>query len=68
MTATNTIPQKPVYAPKGCDNPVMTYLSETERADLERIQQLEVRSMSATVRMLMLRGIAQYDEETLSAQ
>ncbi|WP_447894258.1 hypothetical protein [Vreelandella sp. GE22] len=68
MTATNTIPQKPVYAPKGCDKPVMTYLTETERGDLERIQQLEVRSMSATVRMLMLRGIAQYDEDTLSAQ
>ncbi|RUR46227.1 hypothetical protein [Vreelandella populi] len=68
MSTANTITPKPLYAPKGCDQAVMTYLTETERADLERIQQLEVRSMSATARMLILRGITQYDQDTLSAE
>lgn len=68
MPSPNTITQKPLYAPKGCDQAVMTYLTEAERGDVERIQQLEVRSLSATARMLILRGIAQYDEDTLNAQ
>jgi hypothetical protein len=67
MATANTIAPKPIYAPKGCDQAVMTYLTETERGDLERIQQLEVRSMSATARMLILRGMTQYDQDTLSA-
>ncbi|PRY63479.1 hypothetical protein B0H98_10874 [Vreelandella songnenensis] len=46
MTTANTITPKPLYAPKGCDQAVMAYLTETECADLERIQQLEVRSMA----------------------
>lgn len=68
MNTANTITPKPIYAPRGCQQPVMTYLTESECADLERIQQLEVRSKSATARMLMLRGIAQYDQDTLAAE
>lgn len=68
MATTNTITPKPIYAPKGCDQPVMTYLTENECADLERIQELEMRTKSATARMLMLRGIAQYDQDTLNAE
>ncbi|MDQ7735741.1 hypothetical protein QT231_23870 [Halomonas sp. SpR1] len=67
MATTNTIAPKPIYAPKGCNSPIMTYLTEAERGSLERITKLEMRSMSATARMLMLRGIAQYDQDTLSA-
>ncbi|MFU1517552.1 hypothetical protein ACM25P_03370 [Vreelandella alkaliphila] len=67
MATANTIGPKPIYAPKGCNKPIMTYLTDRERTSLERITQLEMRSMSATARMLMLRGIAQYDQETLIA-
>lgn len=67
MTTANTIAQKPLAA-AACNSPIMTYLTEAERTNLERITQLEMRSMSATARMLMLRGIAQYDQDTLSAE
>ncbi|UYF99358.1 hypothetical protein [Halomonas sp. GD1P12] len=68
MTTANAITPKRIYAPKGCNSPVMTHITESERSDLERISELEVRSLSATARMLMLRGIAQYDDDTLNAQ
>lgn len=68
MATANTIAPKPIHAPQACNSPIMTYLTEAERSNLERITQLEMRSMSATARMLMLRGIAQYDQDTLSAE
>tara|TARA_R110000850_G_scaffold97238_4_gene203002 strand:- start:507 stop:647 length:141 start_codon:yes stop_codon:yes gene_type:complete len=46
----------------------MIHLTESEREELKRIQELEVRSMSATGRMLLLRGIAEYDQDTLNAE
>ncbi|MFS8152015.1 hypothetical protein [Vreelandella titanicae] len=68
MTTANTISPKPIYAPKGCNCPIMAHITEDEREDVKRIAELEMRSLSATARMLMLRGIAEYDQETLSAE
>nr|WP_289124409.1 hypothetical protein [uncultured Halomonas sp.] len=68
MTSPNAIAPKPIYAPKGCTSTVLTRMTEDERADLERIAELEMRSLSATARMLMLRGIAEYDQDTLNAE
>lgn len=68
MATANTITPKPIYAPKGCNCPIMVHITESEREELKRIKQLEMRSLSATARMLMLRGIAQYDQDTLSAE
>lgn len=68
MATANTITPKPIYAPKGCNCPIMVHITESEREELKRIKQLEMRSMSATARMLLLRGIAQYDQDTLSAE
>lgn len=68
MTSPNTITPKPIYAPKGCNSPIMAHVTESERGDVERIAQLEMRTLSATARMLMLRGIAQYDQDTLNAE
>ncbi|WP_249976041.1 hypothetical protein [Vreelandella olivaria] len=68
MATANTITPKPIYAPKGCNCPIMVHITESEREELKRIKQLKMRSMSATARMLLLRGIAQYDQDTLSAE
>ncbi len=38
------------------------------RAARKRIAELEMRTLSATARMLMLRGIAEYDQDTLNAE
>lgn len=53
-------------SPNGCNRPVMTHLAENERVKLERIADIEMRSLSATVRMLLLRGIEQYEAASTS--
>ncbi|MCW4148555.1 MULTISPECIES: hypothetical protein [unclassified Halomonas] len=68
MNRPNSITPKAIYAPKGCNCPIMAHVTENERDDLKRIAQLEMRTLSATARMLMLRGIEQYDQDTLSAE
>ncbi|TKJ10193.1 hypothetical protein [Halomonas sp. 15WGF] len=68
MTSPNAIAPKPIYAPKGCTSTVLTRMTEDEREELKRIAELEMRTLSATARMLMLRGIAEYDQDTLNAE
>nr|WP_289111323.1 hypothetical protein [uncultured Halomonas sp.] len=68
MTTPNAIAPKPIYAPKGCNCPIMAHVTEGEREELKRIAELEMRTLSATARMLMLRGIAEYDQDTLNAE
>lgn len=51
-------------SPNGCSQQVMTQITPDERERLKDIAELEMRSVSATLRMLMLRGIEQYDAET----
>lgn len=51
-------------APRGCNRPVMTQVTDTERTKLEGIAELEMRSLSATTRMLILLGIEHYEAET----
>ncbi|MDI5921169.1 hypothetical protein QLQ86_10275 [Halomonas sp. LR5S13] len=52
---------------RGCNLPLMAQVSVTERAKLEGIAQLEMRSLSATTRMLILLGIEHYEAETKRA-
>ncbi|WP_155489496.1 hypothetical protein [Vibrio alginolyticus] len=54
-------------APRGCNRPVMTQVTETERTTLEDIAQLEMRSLSSTARMLILLGIEKYEHDTEQA-
>ncbi|MDN7131754.1 hypothetical protein JNO04_05215 [Halomonas sp. MC140] len=68
MATANTITPKPIYAPKGCNCPIMVHVTESERDELKRLQELEMRSLSATARMLLLRGIAEYNQDTLNAE
>ncbi|MBD3895264.1 hypothetical protein IEI94_05305 [Halomonas sp. ML-15] len=51
-------------SPRGCSSPVMTQVTDTERAKLEDIAQLEMRSLSSTTRMLILMGIEKYEADT----
>ncbi len=68
MRTDETIANPPAKrAPAGCNRPVMTHLAEDERAKIEAIAETEMRSLSATARMLLLRGIQQYEADTLSA-
>lgn len=61
--------QRPVVArsPRGCTAHVMTQITPQERQKLEDIAELEMRSLSSTARMLLLRGIEQYEAETEQA-
>ncbi|MCE8028788.1 hypothetical protein HOP54_08810 [Halomonas daqingensis] len=67
MSPVETMRSVPARAPNGCNTPVMTQLTKAEREKIEAIAQLEVRSLSATARMLILRGIQQYEDDTHNA-
>lgn len=54
-------------SPNGCNQQVMTQITPEEREKLKAIAELEMRSVSATLRMLMLRGIEQYEADTEQA-
>ena len=51
-------------SPRGCTAQVMVQITPQEREKLEAIAELEMRSLSSTGRMLLIKGIEQYDAET----
>jgi hypothetical protein len=67
MTTDETIRHVPARAPRGCNQQVITQITPAELEQLDAIAQREMRSRSATLRMLMLRGIEQYEDDTLKA-
>lgn len=46
-------------SPHGCNCPIMTIVTKEERAKVEALAERELRSLSGTVRMLMLKGLEQ---------
>lgn len=67
-TADTTVqPHVAARSSKGRNRSVMALLTEKERHQLEDIAQLEMRSLSTTARMLMLRGIEQYEADIAAA-
>ncbi|MBZ5875991.1 hypothetical protein [Chromohalobacter israelensis] len=50
-------------SPNGCSRQVMTQITPEEQLRLDDIAHHEGRSRSAMVRLLMLRGIEQYDAD-----
>ncbi|MDT0501619.1 MULTISPECIES: hypothetical protein [unclassified Halomonas] len=54
-------------SPRGCTAQVMVQVTPLEREKLEAIAELEMRSLSSTARMLLVKGIEQYDAETEKA-
>ncbi|SFU36388.1 hypothetical protein [Halomonas korlensis] len=68
MDTTETMPAAvAARSPRGCNVPVMTQLTKDERRQVEGIAELEVRFLSATARMLLLRGMEQYQTESAVA-
>ncbi|MCT8469429.1 hypothetical protein KZO85_12620 [Chromohalobacter canadensis] len=51
-------------SPRGCTAQVMVQVTPLEREKLEAIAELEMRSLSSTARMLLIKGIEQYNAET----
>jgi len=49
-------------SPHGCNSPILTHLTAEERARVESLANSELRSLSGTVRMLMLRGLKQVEQ------
>ena len=51
-------------SPKGCNKPLMTHLTQPERRQLEQIASMEMRSLAATARLLIVQGMQQYQAAT----
>ncbi|WP_110675934.1 hypothetical protein [Salinicola sp. RZ23] len=47
-------------SPHGCSCPIMAIVTPEERARVEKLAEQEMRSLSGTLRMLMLRGLENY--------
>lgn len=65
MNSSGTTPQRRITARSqrvGLSAQVLMGLTAEERASLERIAELEMRSLSATARMLFLEGLRTYEQ------
>ena len=45
------------YSPLGCNQPLMTHLTKGAREQIRKLAAEEMRSMSATARMLIIEGM-----------
>ncbi len=59
-TKTSNAPPTTTYSPEGCNKPVMTHLTATERDQVSQLAKSELRSMSATVRMFVIEGLQRH--------
>lgn len=50
-------------APQGCKVPVLTHLTAEERSELDQLAAQEMRSLSSTMRMICLKGLAAHQAE-----
>lgn len=67
MSALRTSPRVS-RSPNGCNaKPIWLSLQPKERSEIEGIAELEQRSVSATVRLLTLKGLEAYRKETAAA-
>ncbi|MDL4862266.1 hypothetical protein NPJ88_007965 [Halomonas elongata] len=70
MNTAETMPARTLgyRSPNGCSKQVMTQITPDEQRRLDDIAKREGRSRSAMVRLLMLRGIQSYNDDTLNPQ
>ena len=50
-----------------CNQQLNIYITAEERERIEQVARNEMRTVSATIRMLSLRGLSQYQQDTLIA-
>lgn len=50
-------------SPRGCNVPLMTHITPVERAQLEKLADLEARSLAAMARLLITKGLKNYRAE-----
>lgn len=69
MTLVNAIEdtQPSIPPPQNRTAQVLVLMTTDERQDLERIAKVEHRSLSATARLMIRRGLREYQSETLIA-
>ncbi|WKD28631.1 hypothetical protein NDQ72_01405 [Halomonas sp. KG2] len=69
MPEINSIsPKASVRSPRpSVDQQMVCCFTADERESIEKLAQNEMRSLSATIRMLSLRGLSQYQQDTLIA-
>lgn len=65
MTTNNRVPRSLSRSPspRGCSVPLMTHITPAERAQLEKLAELEARSLAAMARLLITRGMKNYRAE-----
>lgn len=70
MTELNAISPKAIVRSQrpSVDQQMVCCFTSDERESIEQMAQDEMRSLSATIRMLTLRGLSQYKTETLIAE
>ncbi|WP_237673669.1 hypothetical protein [Vreelandella profundi] len=69
MPNVNAMPSKENVRtpPAPCNQQLNIYITAEERERIEKVARDEMRTVSATIRMLSLRGLSQYKNETLIA-
>lgn len=61
MSAPRTAPPRVSRSPNGCNaKPIWVALQPEERREIEAIADREARSVSATTRLMVLRGLEEY--------
>ncbi|WP_290273093.1 hypothetical protein [Halomonas sabkhae] len=53
--------------PRGCTAKVIVQINPLERRKMGAIAELDMRSLSSTARMLLIKGLEQYEAETEQA-
>lgn len=66
MSTSKTSPkhQPATYSPPGCNHPVMTHLAKKESEQLRALAAKDMRSLSATARMLIIEGMERRNSVT----
>ncbi|WP_321346553.1 hypothetical protein [Halopseudomonas oceani] len=51
-------------SPRGCSKPLMTHLTEDERAQLAKMADAEMRSLAAMARLLIVKGMQAHNKQS----
>ncbi len=63
MSTSDKATQRPARNPNGCTEAVMSHLTVAERRQLDQLAAQEMRTLSATIRMLIVQGMQRRKQE-----